>query len=474
MTNAIFRKRLWLALSGGLVFSLLPAGASAQQPPPPDDPNAAHPTNAGNNNQNPPEKKDDQAGQPATQGDDSNPEPPHPPIVPASPLFRLGGGGLLTTNQSPLRLGPLYVSSAEVFGGMDRLTPSDSTLPTLSQTGTVFRSDIVLDETYKQSRFTAQWEPHLSIFDGVTRGDAENISVLGQTTFQFNERLGLTVSDNFSDIASRLLYGDFFFSSGVAEAPVSQQNSFLDAPGHAISEQALAILNYRLSPLTTISLEPSYNYFHTNTTSSLLNSTQEYSGELSLNHTSSPRTTVGVGYKASEVLFTGGSENVLYQTISGTYIHLLSPSFSFSGSGGLSTFTSPGTTRSWTFAGSATVVKSFRKGHFSLGYNRGLDLADYTTSAFTDRVDAQAGADLNQRFNVVIGGGLQRESTTNGFQGRYADGELNLRLAPTLTLYGRYTFSYQSGNEKFLTTGTRNLCLVGLRWDAGIRPKDRH
>lgn len=474
MTNTIFRKRVWLALSGSLVFALLPAGAFAQQPPPPDDPNAAHPSNAGNNSQNPPDKKDDQAPQPTTQGDDSNPEPPHPPIAPASALFRLGGGGLLTTNQSPLRLGPLYVSSAEVFGGMDRLTPSDSTLPPLSQTGTVFRSDIVLDEVYKQSRFTAQWEPHLSIFDGVTRGDAENINVLGQTTFQFNERLGLTLSDNFSDIASRLLYGDFFFASGLAETPASQQNSFLDAPGHAISEQALALLTYRLSPLTTISFQPSYNYFHTNTTTALLNSSQEYAGVLSLTHTTSPRTTVGMGYTASEVLFPTGSESVLYQTVSGTLVHLLSPSFSFNGTAGFSTFTTPGTPRSWTFAGSATVVKSFRKSHISLGYNRGLYLADYTTSAFTDRVDAQASVDLNQRINVVVGGGFQRESRTDGFQGRYADGALNLRLAPTLTLYGRYTFSYQSGDQMFLTTGTRNLYLVGLRWDAGIRPKDQH
>lgn len=471
MTTMISQKRLWLALSWGLVLALQPAGVWAQQPPPPDDLSSAHPAGSANNTQNPAEKKDDQAGQPATQVNDSNPEPPHPPIAPASPLFRLGGGGLLTSNQSPLRLGPLFVSSAEVFGGLNRLTPSDSALPTVSQTGTVFRSDIVLDETYKKSRFTAQWEPHLSVLDGVSRGDAENIAVQAQTSFQFSERLGLTLSDNFSDFASRLLFGDFFFSSGTAETPVSQQNSFLDAPGHAISEQALAILSYRFSPLTTINLEPSYDYFHTNTNSSLLNSTQEFSGELSINHITSPRTTVGMGYEAFEVIYTGSSASVFYQTVSGTYIHLLTPSFSFNGSAGFSTFAIPRAPRSWTFAGSANVVKSFRNGYVSLGYNRGLYLADYTTTEFTDRVDAQASVQFNQRFNARFGGGFQHESRTNGFQGRYADGELNLRLAPTLTLYGRYTFSYQSGDQQFLTTGTRNLYVAGLRWDAGIRPK---
>jgi hypothetical protein len=341
----------------------------------------------------------------------------------------------------------------------------------VSQTGTVFRSDIVLDETYKKSRFTAQWEPHLSVLDGVSRGDAENIAVQAQTSFQFSERLGLILSDNFSDIASRLLFGDFFFASGVAETPASQQNSFLDAPGHAMIEQATAVLTYRLSPLTTINIEPSYNYFHTNTTSSLLNSSQEYSGEISLSHTTSPRTTVGIAYKASEVAFAVGSESTLYQTVTGTYVHLFTPSFSFNGSGGFSAFTVPGSSRSWAFAGSATVVKSFRKSHLSLGYNRGLYLADYTTRVFTDRIDAQANLQVNQRFSVTVGSGFQRESRTDGFQGRYADGELNLRLAPTLSLYGRYTFSYQSGDQQFLTTGTRHLYVAGLRWDAGIRPK---
>lgn len=471
MTKKILWNKLKLALGSALVFSLLPAGAAAQQPPPPDDPNAAHPASSTNNSQDPADKKEDQAGQPAAQVNDNNPEPPHPPIAPASPLFRLGGGGLLTSNQSPLRLGPLFVSSAEVFGGLDRLTPSDSALPTQSQTGTVFRSDIVLDEAYKKSRITAQWEPHLSIFDGVSRGDAENITVQAQTTFQFSERLGLTLSNNFSDIASRLLFGDFFFASGVVETPASQQNSFLDAPGHAMIEHAVAVLTYRLSPLTTINIEPSYSYFHTNTTSALLNSSQEYSGEVSLSHTTSPRTTVGIAYKASDVAFSVGSESALYQTGSGTYVHLFTPTFSFNGSAGLSTYTISSASRAWAFAGSATLVKSFRKSHFSLGYNRGLYLADYTTNVYTDRVDARAYMQVNPRFDVTVGSGFQRESRTDGFQGRYADGEVNFRLAPTLTLYGRYTYSYQSGDQQFLTTGTRNLFVAGLRWDAGIRPK---
>lgn len=471
MKITFYGTKLLATVSGMIVLFLLPTTGSAQQPVAPGDPNAAQSTESSSSSQNSQEKKDAQAEQSSPRPDTSNPEPPHVPMAPASPLFRLGGGGLLHNDQSPLRLGPIYVSAIDTFGAYDRFTPSSSSTPEQSQSGAVFLSDIVFDASTKRSRVTAQWEPHLSVLDGVARGDAGNVTVAMQTTVQFSERFGLTLSNSFSDIASRLLYGNFFFTSGVVEMPAAQQNSFLDAPGHAINDVARAKFDYKLSQLTTFTFMPSFSYFHTNTDSALLNDSRQYSGEFSLRHIVTPRTTIGLGYSVSAVKFETTPDATLYHTGTGTYIHLFTPSLSFSGAAGLSTFVLPGAPRTWTFSGSATLLKSYRASYLSIAYNRGLYLADYTTNGYTNRVDGQLGVQVNSRINFRIGGGFQKESRDNGFEGRYTEAVANFRLAETLTLYGRYTYTYQSGDQTFLITGSRNLYVMGIRWDAGVRPK---
>lgn len=464
MQHIVSWRRCLIILLDAAMTLALPLAIRAQQPSQPEKP-AAPPANS-------PSQGDSTNGQPdqtAASTNESNQGPPHAPVAPASPLFRLAGGDLLTSNQSPLRLGPIYVGSAEAFGAFDRFTPSTNGLPMQSENGAVFRTDIILDQVYKTTRLTAQWEPHLTYIEGVARGDSENVNVDVQSTFQLSPRLGMTLSDRFGDIASRLLYGDFF-SAGTVETPAVQQNSFLDTPGHALTEQAKAMFEYKLSQLTSIGFTPSFNYFNTNTTSALLNSSREYTGQLALSHIVSPRTTIGIGYDVSAVQFQSSANTTFYHTITGTYTRLLTPSLSVNAAAGLATFATPGNPRSWTFAGSAILLKSFRSGSVSVGYNRGLYLSDYTTSAFTDRVDGQAQLILNPRISVQAGGGFQREARTGGFQGRYAEGVVYFRIVPTVSLYTRYTFSSQAGDQVFLLTGTRNLYVVGLRWDAGMRP----
>jgi hypothetical protein len=471
MQNNFTRTKLLAVVAGTIMFFLLPKTSSAQEPTTPANPNAAQSTGSSSNPQNPQEKKDAQPDSSSSTSENGNPEPPHAPVAPASPLFRLGGGGLLGAEQSPLRLGPLYVGTIDAFGAYDRFTPSTGVTPDQSQSGAVVLSDIIFDVSKRKSRVTVQWEPQVSILQGVTRGDVQNVSASLQTTLQLSERLGVTLSDNFSNLSSRLLYGDIFFTSGTVQIPAAQQNNFLDAPGHSLSEVARANFGYRLSQLTTFNVVPSFSYYHTNSNSTQLDSSASYASEFSLNHVLTPRTTIGLGYTISAVKIKTIPDFTLYQTVTGTYVHLFTPSLSFTGSAGLSTYVGGGAPRTWTFSGSASLQKSFKTSYVSVAFIRGLSLADYTTYAYTDRLDAQAGVQVNQRLNMRVGGGFQREARDNGFQGRYAEAVASFRLAQTLTLYGRYTYTFQTGDQQYLITGSRNLYVLGLRWDAGVHPR---
>jgi hypothetical protein len=461
--SLIWNRRVLVPTVLALLLFLLP-GASAQQPPPspPDyDPNSP---STGPAPSHPQDMEDERSNPPASATDNFNPDPPHPPMALSSPLFRLGGGGFLQANQSPLRLGPIYLSSAEVLGAYNAFSSSDNTKNT-TQTGILMRSDIVLDKLYKNVRFTTQWEPRLSILDGISRGDIDNVFSSLDTKFDLTNRLSLRLLDHFSYFASRLLYGDYFFSAGIVEVPVNQQNSFLDTPGHALSNTAMAALDYQVSPLTRVYFSPSFNYFHTTTSSSLLNSSSEYDGAFGLEHTLSDNTRIGLQYVLTSVEFKQVGRAV-YNTLSGTYAHLFSPTFSFTGSAGVSTYAVSNDPRSWTFAGSATLTKAFRASSVSIAYVRGLYLADYTTTDFTDRVDGQYNQSLGRRLTVGLGAGLQKEWRADGFRGRYAQASLSFRLSPLLSAYTRYTYAYQTGDQTFLSTGTRNLVVFGLRFQA--------
>jgi hypothetical protein len=438
---------------------------------PPREPGAAEKSSAQQLGQqsDTPEKKD-QAENPAVpSAQEVNPDPPHPPVAPASPIFRLAGSGLLQGSGSPIRLGPLYLSSAEIFGAYNKFSPSNGAAD-ISQTGYFARANITLDEIYRSSRFAVQWEPRLFSVEGNTRGDVDNGSATMETTWNVSNRSSLKLSDNFNYFASRLLYGDFFASSGIVETPSSQQNSFLDASGHAVNNNAAVTYSYQLSPLTQIFLTPAFNYFHTTTSTSLLNSSREYRGDATLTRTISLKTNVGLHYSASSVEFKNTTNSVIYHSFGGTFAHLFSPSLSMTGSVGAATYMVFGNSRNWTVAGGASLTKNLKNKSLSLGFTRGLYLVDYITTSFTDRLDSYFSQSLTGRLTVELGGGLQKESRTNGYFGRYAQSSIGFRLFPMVGAYVRYTYSHQRGDQLFLTTGDRNLVVFGLRWQAPPRP----
>jgi hypothetical protein len=327
------------------------------------------------------------------------------------------------------------------------------------------QASIVLDEFFKNVRFTTQWEPRLSIFYGTVYSDLDNGVASLDANFKLTDRLNLSLSDRFSYFASRLFWGYYFLTSPNVEIAAIQQNSYLYAPGHSISNTASADLSYQVSPLTKLSFSSSFNYFHTNTQSSLLDSSTGETGTFGLTHSMSEKTAIGLSYSLGVVHFQN-TDPTLYQYISGSYSHLFSPSFSFTGSAGASTYRVPHDPRYWTFTGSAILMRTFRDSSVSIGYFRDLYLADYITSSFTDRVDGQYSRHLGERLTLILGAGLQKESQVNGFRGNYVQTSLNFSLSRMLSTYARYTYSHQTGDLGGLVPGTTNLVVFGLRFQA--------
>jgi hypothetical protein len=331
-----------------------------------------------------------------------------------------------------------------------------------ARTGVLMQANVMLDHLFKNGSFTAQWQPRLSVFDGNSIADIDNVAAGLDVNLPLTDRLKLDLSEHFSYFASNLLWGDYFFTSGVVQVPVTQQNSFLDAPGHSISNTTSATLSYQVSPLTRLFLSPSINYFHTTTDSSLLNSSHEADLTIGVEHTPSDKTAIGLSYRLSVVQFSTGPTT--YNYVTGTYSHLFNPGLSFSGSAGVSSYQVSNDPRYWTYTGSATLIKNFRDSNVSIAYVRGLYLSDYISNDFTDRLDGQYTGRLSERLSFGFGGGLQKESRTGGYQGTYAQANLSFRLSPLLSAYARYTYSHQTGDLQYLVTGTQNLVVFGLRF----------
>lgn len=445
----------------------------AQDPvPPPSQPDE----NSQQSGQTPTDaqsKKDNGEGQANPSQDLSNAEPPHAPVIPASALFRLGGAGFLSNDQSPLHLGPISLASAEALGAYNHYQSQDGKTD-FTQTGSVMRADVVLAEQLKNVNFLAQWEPRLTIFDGHSVGDVDNGSADLDTHYDLTQRLSLGLNDRFSYFATRLLYGDFFLSSGQVQNPVSQQNSFLDTPGHSLNNNVFATLNYQITPLTQVSVSPSFYYSRSSADSALFsNRSKVYSGQVTLTHAVSPRTSVGLSYGVSAITLRQATSTPIYNSLTANYAHLLSPSLSFTASGGLSTVALAGNARTYSFTGNATLTKTLEKTDLAVNYSRGLYLDDYATTSFTDRVDGQINQRIGRRFGTGAGVGFQRESRTGGFLGKYASVFANMQLFPLINAYVRYTYTGQQGDLMLLTTGTRHLVVFGLRFQAPIvRPQE--
>jgi hypothetical protein len=232
-----------------------------------------------------------------------------------------------------------------------------------------------------------------------------------------------------------------------------------------------------MSPLTTITVSPRYNYAHVIDNSSAVSGTvtpnqlgligsKEYGGSVSISHRLAPMKSVGMYYSVNDVRFDTATDAAWYHIFGGTYAQQLRPTLFANIMAGAATasFNNSGS-RGWTFSGTADIEKTIHVGTLALAYTRGLSLNRYASRNFTDRVDVNYHTLLTRRSSAAMGFGYEHVNGTPSISGKYASAQIGYRLLRNLNFLMTYVFRDQIGDGLQAYTETRHTAYVSLNWD---------
>jgi hypothetical protein len=399
----------------------------------------------------------------------------------APPIQELGRGGWLV-GVSPLHWGALSIGSFDFSGGYNDfrgVTPGEPVGHFYtSQIGT----SVIFSPTLSRTNLAFQWRPSVGFVNGQFVNNVTNQDVSFDFTRSLTSRLSLKFQERFSYLPAQYVFSEGFLFAAETRQNQSVRNGFLDGPGTWLTNTASITLEYALSPRTTLTFTPSYNYSHLINTKTAFGAPQapgaplvgssEYSGSASLGYRLSPFKTVGLFYNANVVKFENSPQYVPYSTIGASYSQQLSPTWFITGSAGASTaaFTSGGS-NSWTYSLSGDLEKRFHRSSFSLAYTRGLSLTHYASRNFTDRVDVRYETQLGPRIDTGMAFGYQRVNGPPVLSGKYYNGWLNYSFLQSLSLRLTYVHQNQAGDAFQVFTETRDSAYVTLQWDPLHHPR---
>lgn len=401
---------------------------------------------------------------------DQSPNSSGPP-----PIQELGRGGWLAA-ASPLHWGSLSVGSFDFSQGYDDFrSGAPGGLVGVFHTS-IFGTSVVYNPRLSRTNLALQWRPQAGFVNGQFINNLSNQDASFDLTTMLSPRLSMRFQDHFSYVSAQYVFSEGLLFAAQTPSNHSVQASFLDGPGTWLTDTAAVSFDYALSPRTDLIFTPSFNYSHLinrssafggapNSSAPLVGS-NEYVGNVSLNHKLSPLKRVGIFYYLNAVKFENSPSYVSYNTFGAMYSQQLSPTWFFMGSAGASTaaFNSTGP-RSWTYALSADLEKRFQRSSVSIAYTRSLSLIQYAYRNFTDRVDLNYQTQLTNRVNAGLGFGYQRVNGPPLISGRYYTAKLGYRLLPTLSLLGTYVYRNQVGDSTQIFTETRNTAYITLQWD---------
>ena len=405
---------------------------------------------------------------------DGNPALPIAPaqVLDTTPVVReVGRADQLGRSTSPLRWGPLYVTSAEGLMSYDNLSGTGSTLSTSGPVG-ILRTTVVFDEQTEQNRFAIQYSPSVAFASGQVYSNLTSQGVSFDTARSLTPRLSVSFSDYFSLIHTQNLLVDNYFSVDTVGHTVLQ-GQFLNNAGRALRDSAQLSIGYMLSPQTRLSVSGSYDYADTtnfNTTAVA----GQYGATINLSRTFSHGDTVGATY-GFQLAHISGQGDVYFHDFGLTYTRMLTANLSVGGTGFASLVVPSNGSQSsqrWNWAASAQVVQRFSKSSLAIGYTRTQGITQIITTQFYDRVDGGYNMRWTARLNSSAGGGYYRTVsnsfiTQQHYTAKYVRASTEFLLTPSLGLTLTFSHQLQTGDATQVLTGTNNLILGGLRWSPG-------
>ena len=450
-----------------LIFWCSAQAVRAQQDPPPAQSQEA------DNSKKPDAAISNSPQSPVVPGESTDASPSAPPIRAMN-----GAGPLPSGRVSSVQLGPIYLQSVDSSQSFIA-SSSTSRTGTLWRSYSLFRAAIVFDRSFKTSHFAVQYQPRLTILDGVVNADTGNLNAAWSTLFRLTPVLKISLNNTLNYYGQQRQFDNLDLMADVTTGSVVQ-SQFLEGTGHFLSDRTDLPILYQLSTRSRFDVTPFFEYYSSSGSTQLVRQSQGYGLSASYGYLLSPTRGIGFQYQVEDTRFSKFLPNTIYQSILANYSQRLSLTLRFSVSGGITTATSSQSTTSSaganftqrTVSGSASLIKTFRDSSLAFSFYRGQASGLQITNGFADRYDATYQRHLSPRTTFDLGGGYYREfqSATNT-SGIYSSLGLSYRLTEKWSLAARYGYKNQKNGGATFATGDLHYATFGVRWEPGRRPE---
>lgn len=388
----------------------------------------------------------------------------------------LNSASPLNGDQGPLQWGWLSVRSGSFLQFYAGITLENAGKAPVSESlnASQLSTSIVLSHAFGAShstQLTVQYAPSLFIVEGHVYANALNQTAGIDTTFQLSPRWALQISDRFNYFGSQRYFSGLSLNADYSLGTVAQ-NSFLNGPGRVIYNSASATITYLWSPVTTVSVTPTFGYQDATGVQSTSQNLNAYygGGQVNVSHFVSASQTIGISYIGQYAVYAntskiaGPQSNTLLQDFLVTYSKRLSETWRLGL--GLGLTNNNGDLSQIGLGANVGITKSFHRMDFALSYNRGHQFNGYVTSASTDRADLINTIRWTRRFTTSSSVAYFRTtgSPISGTSGVYVTEQLNFGLTRSLTLNGNLAYTKQDGDGVYVQRGKTRLASFGITW----------
>lgn len=388
-----------------------------------------------------------------------------------SSVTAIGSASPLDLANGSLRWGDFYVRDASFTQLYDHDNYAILNAPSSYSTNvSLFQTDLAFNHLTRRGQIALQYQPRLAIVNGQFLPDFSNQNVALNLVLDSTPRWRVEAMDNFQYFSSQNMFASNYVDANTFTGR-SLQNNFLDGAGSLLNETVELTATYRWTARTSISLSPTFNYLHTDST--LSGPLTSYVGSMgvSLGYQLTARQQIGVYFHSDYIRLmsqnaTSPETTTQVYAAGMNYSRQMGPTWWISAAFAATRNPATGVSTPWTFSGSASLTRGFGRSSAGLVYARNLAVG-YVTNNFADRIDGFLSLFLARGLQLRNSLGYQRESdVTNPISAEYAVSEITYRLTPRISGFINYGYRLQNGDSIRVLVGHRNFVSGGIRWDS--------
>jgi hypothetical protein len=387
--------------------------------------------------------------------------------LPSEPQIRqLGGAGFLASNFGLFHWGPLHLGSAEMYQSYDGIGDRDYWT-------TGIKTNFIFEERLRRSRIALQYSPKLIIENQqVFKKFSDQDSSL-DTYYILTPRLSVGIADRFQIYNTNNLDADAPLSADLITSNTVQHAFLLGpSPSRYLQNVISSTFTYHLSQRTRVAFTPAYTYERVSGLAIPILS-QTFSGSVVLERAMTATRVLGVyyGHEVMRVRTEDQSRPFVtpFNDAGINYSEQITPTWGVNGSFGVFTVGDQYGTGSSASANIGTT-KSFGRQSVALAFERSHGLPGVVSRNTSTRVDLQYRFPLTSRIQMRLGSGYTgyNDISTHRVHGSYSDAELNWQMRTNVSWFVSYAYRHQIGDGNQISTLSRALVAIGIRWSPPI------